>query len=597
MGFFDKLDDITGSIKDAAGDVVEFIDDKVDLPVIIDVKGIKAAGGAVYVASRETSDLCHDTIDKASEVVAFGLELKDTLDGLSADGTLDASKFEVIKDLVDGDRIRAATALAGELGGLALRCVDKSQDMMDAIEQGIDSLPDIIEDRIDDKLASAAAKGGKESDPDLPDVEQHSRELQTLISDVEGVSLFTVMSAGKQAFDGLRSKGEVCQDMFATVRSFAEDVSSVSDAIQNFTLDIKAFKTVKDLMANAWRCLRLSSLIKAFSEGVEGIIQWIVSLFRKASEKLGSIWGALARAKDVLADCVVYVHECVQNCNDAKGRSTELCDLSAEITDLLRGAIPGGRKGSQSAIASIKDLCDGDEIRRALALATTMDDIVKECVAHILDTIKKVCGAIKSMPAVLTEGLAEATGGGDGDAGEEGGGGAPTIRGQSSRALSFGVDEDDETPPADGVDVTGDVAELDGMRGAVEEANIFEAVGKSADGFDGIGAKVALCGDMIVESRGFADTCRTAIASFGGAWDLESAQGHIVELFEIVSLGKLIQHFAQEIARLLRANIALMEAVRNKFKDIDFVPDQIEDLIEDVGDSLKDLGKKMKFWD
>jgi len=33
-----------------------------------------------------------------------------------------------------------------------------------------------------------------------------------------------------------------------------------------------------------------------------------------------------------------------------------------------------------------------------------------------------------------------------------------------------------------------------------------------------------------------------------------------------------------------------------KFKDIDFVPDEIEDLINDIGDGIKDLGKKMKFW-
>ena len=172
MGFFDKLDDLTGSIKDAAGDVVEFIDDKVDMPVILgassafphrrlsrrrrpapasapltvrlpppppprvpppasppaDVKGMKEAGSAVYESSRETSDLCRETIDKAAEVVSFGMELKDTLDGLSADGTLDSDKFAVIQDLVDGDRIRAATALAGDLGGLALRCVDKSRE-------------------------------------------------------------------------------------------------------------------------------------------------------------------------------------------------------------------------------------------------------------------------------------------------------------------------------------------------------------------------------------------------------------------------------------------------------------------------------------
>lgn len=95
-----------------------------------DIKGIRSAGTKVHAASRETADLCVTTVAKAEEVVAFGLELRETLDGLSeADGkTMDASKFEVIRDLVDGDRIREATGLASELGGLALRCVDKSRE-------------------------------------------------------------------------------------------------------------------------------------------------------------------------------------------------------------------------------------------------------------------------------------------------------------------------------------------------------------------------------------------------------------------------------------------------------------------------------------
>ena len=55
---------------------------------------------------------------------------------------------------------------------------------MEAIELGIDTLPDFIEDHIKD-------------------------------------------SSGKLAFDGLRSKGEIYQDMFTTIRDFSEDVSQV----------------------------------------------------------------------------------------------------------------------------------------------------------------------------------------------------------------------------------------------------------------------------------------------------------------------------------------------------------------------------------
>lgn len=450
---------------------------------------------------------------------------------------------------------------------------------MEAIELGIDSLPDIIEDRIEDKLDRAADKGGKEGDPDLPDVETHSRELQSLVADVDAVNLFTVMSSGKLAFDGVRSNGEVCKDMFTTMRDFSEDVSQVSDAIRNFKLGKMVFREMKELVSNAWRCLRLSSLIKLFAEGVEKIIRWIINLFKRASEKLGSIWGALARAKDVLGDCVQYVVECIKLCNDAKDRSGELCDVSAEIREHLLNIVTLDR----DAIASIKDISDGDEIKRSIHLATTMDDIVKECVMHILETIQKVCGAIKSMPDVLTEGI------GEDETAAEGG---------NTRAISFGIIDDDhaDAPPEDRVDVTGDIEELDGMRAGIEEANIFQAVEKSADGFDVIKAKIGLCGDMLTKSRGFADTCNTTIESFGGAWDLESAQCHIRQLFEIVSLGKLIKHFAEEIVKLIHANIALMETVMQKFNDIDFVPDQLEDLIDDVGDGLKDLGKKLKFW-
>eukprot|EP00581_Thalassiosira_minuscula_P010958 CAMPEP_0183713812 /NCGR_PEP_ID=MMETSP0737-20130205/8558_1 /TAXON_ID=385413 /ORGANISM="Thalassiosira miniscula, Strain CCMP1093" /LENGTH=66 /DNA_ID=CAMNT_0025942659 /DNA_START=59 /DNA_END=256 /DNA_ORIENTATION=+ len=66
MGFKDSLSGITSSIKDAAEDAIDYIDDKVDMPDIItdnliDIKAMKEAGTKVYQTSRETSDLCHTT--------------------------------------------------------------------------------------------------------------------------------------------------------------------------------------------------------------------------------------------------------------------------------------------------------------------------------------------------------------------------------------------------------------------------------------------------------------------------------------------------------------------------------------------------------
>lgn len=75
-------------------------------------------------------------------MVSFGRELQATLENVTGGGerSLDASKFAIIQDLVDGDKIKEATKLARDLSGLSLECVNKSREMMVAMEQGIDAL-------------------------------------------------------------------------------------------------------------------------------------------------------------------------------------------------------------------------------------------------------------------------------------------------------------------------------------------------------------------------------------------------------------------------------------------------------------------------
>ena len=86
-------------------------------------------------------------------MVQFGQELQTTLDDVTGNSNsksssrgigMDASKFAIIQDLMDGDRIKSATNLARELSDLSLKCVDKSQEMILSMERGIDALPDAI---------------------------------------------------------------------------------------------------------------------------------------------------------------------------------------------------------------------------------------------------------------------------------------------------------------------------------------------------------------------------------------------------------------------------------------------------------------------
>ena len=59
-----------------------------------------------------------------------------------------------------------------------------------------------------------------------PDIE----ELERAVKDVEEVNLFTVMSSGKQAFRGLTDKGQVCFELFDTIKDFSVSVAGVAGA-------------------------------------------------------------------------------------------------------------------------------------------------------------------------------------------------------------------------------------------------------------------------------------------------------------------------------------------------------------------------------
>lgn len=161
----------------------------------IDFVGIKRAGDECYTSARETSGLCQITIEKANEMVSFGQELSSTLNGICSNnsntksrGGIDASKFAIIQDLVDGDRMKSATRLANELSELSLDCVTKSTEMISSMERGIDALPDVIEPFVQNKMDKSTKKGSKKNDPTLPDIDRSVSEMQQLISDVEDVN-------------------------------------------------------------------------------------------------------------------------------------------------------------------------------------------------------------------------------------------------------------------------------------------------------------------------------------------------------------------------------------------------------------------------
>jgi hypothetical protein len=111
----------------------------------------------------------------------------------------------------------------------------------------------------------------------------------------------------------------------------------------------------------------------------------------------------------------------------------------------------------------------------------------------------------------------------------------------------------------------------------------------SSDAFLGVERKIGVCRDMIASSRGFAENCNSTIDSCMGVWDLPTAMDHLLEMCRLVKLGELMKQFAEQIMKLVRANIAVLKAALEKIRNFDVVPDAIEDKIEDVVGGIKDV--------
>lgn len=552
------------SVKDKIDVVVQdVVTDKLnDIDLGDTVESFKVSGMECNQISKETSELCACTISKSAEMVAFGQDIQATLREFKQGETMDASAFESIRDLVSGDKMKAATALAGEMDNLALTCVDKSIEMITSIERGVDSLPDVMKEGID----AAAKNGANEDDPELPSVDKDIQELETCIEAIQQVNLFTAMDAGLNAFNGLTAKGEICTDMFATMKRFAENVTSITDAFMDLNV-----KTVLSKLKDMWRCLRLSDLMKSFAEEVGKLIKWIIKLFTDSSDKLSGIWSALAYAKDCMADCIKPVVEAKQLCIDAMEKSTTLI----HTTTAIKGQLESIASVNAKSINAVQELSDGDEIRLAIDLATSMDDLVSRCVAKVVNMTDRVSDGFENLPNVITEGM-------------------PDVK-------EAGKVEDDPKP----ADVEQDIEKMDKCRSAIEDADTLCAVKAGVDGFSGVANEVDICKGMLNTSLGFANNCTNTIESFMGVWDLNTAMDKIMEMCRLVKLGDMMKQFAEQIKKLVKATIAVMKAAKEKLGNLSFaevkdeVKDKIEDTVEDVKemvDDVTDMAKKIKFW-
>lgn len=319
--------------------VKDEVKDSLKQHLAIDIDGIKQAGKECFAAARETSTICTTTASKATQLVAFGVEMKTALDGFN-DG-IDANAFAGLGTILSGDKMRPALSLAGEMDDLAITCAEQSVKMIDTIDTGIETLPDVLEKNLDKRMDKAKENGSKDGDPEVPNMEDNVRSLEDAATGVSSSNPLNAAGAFQNAFDGISTKGELCKTIFMYMRDFAEDVAGVSEAIGKFKIG-KMVGHVRDLVKDIWRCLRLSDLIRSFANAVAKLIKSIMKVINALIEKIQSvdIEGLLS---DNCGGC------CAQLESNFGMKTGDLKKMSTQLLNALCSGSGGGGGGGTNA--------------------------------------------------------------------------------------------------------------------------------------------------------------------------------------------------------------------------------------------------------
>jgi uncharacterized protein YjbJ (UPF0337 family) len=536
------VDDVADKLPDQIGDKLEALSG-VDCGQAMGQ--LKDIAQRTETAARETMEICSSTHTKREQMIAFADDILSTMKKLP-DG--DASVLDTIQDLTDGDKVLAAKELATGLDVAAKSCVEKSMEMMNAMEEGVDKLPQMLQDMIEKN---------DDGDDDLDDinlikdVEKDLDDVQTCIKSIQSLNLVTGLKVGVQAFSQLAEKAKRSRSLFDKVSDFASDIVDITKSFRNFQVQDVVPKS-RQLI----RCLRMTDVMKQLAQAAGRLMEILINLFQHMAERISKLWAALAFAKDCMQDCLTHVKDVRQICTDAKDKSMNLLTKSRGIRDQLNSIGDINMKSLQS----VRELASGGEIQEAINLARNMDDMVLECSSKSVAMVDRVVEGFRNMPDILTEGIEPAT---------------------------AGKKESDPEP----VDVEKDIEDLGEAQRAIESANVISAAKAGVRGFTGVSSKTTSCSDMIELIQTFATNCLETIESFMGSWELEAASTKIMEMCRLVSLGELIKSFASQIERLAIAMIDLMKSSAAKFKSLDMgsLGESVENVKEEVEEKLENL--------
>jgi len=253
-----------------------------------DLDGLRYAGRKCRELADETSVLCDVARAKGETVKSFSRDLQDSLQAFS--GEIDASTFINIKELAQDDKARQTIAVATEIDDIALEMVMKCKQMTKAMTRGIDSLPDPVRDELE--AEDTGADNDEITIKQKLDIDQDIEELETCTRSLNRMNVFTAATSGKDAFEGLASKEEVCQILFEKIKEVSASVASISQALSG---NCCAMMTSGKEM---FKCLRLSKLMTNAADSVQRLIKAIINFIKTAWSKVQGFTEEFVRTRN-----------------------------------------------------------------------------------------------------------------------------------------------------------------------------------------------------------------------------------------------------------------------------------------------------------
>ena len=521
-------------------------------------------------ASRETMEICDATSSKRDQMIEFASSIQSTLTNLGQD----PSVLETVKELTNGSKVREAMELAKGLDVAAVQCVEKSTEMMDLMEAGMDKLPESVQTMLE-KMAGDDDEDDDEEEALIEGLDRDLQDVQTCIEAIRQFNLATALKVGIQAFVQLTEKAKRSNELFVSVRGFASDVQDIT---QTFTeMKVSQFLAKGQQMM---RCMGLLQVMRQVAQGAGKLLQVLIGLFEQTADRVSDLWSGLAFAKDCMQDSVQLVEKARALTVQAKTQSQDLMAKSRAI----HGTLAGMKSLNRQSVQSMRELATGGEIQETIDLAKSMDDEVLQCTDQVSGMIDRVTEGFKNFPPILTDGFDMET---------------------------AGKKEDDPEP----LDVDEDVKELEASRQALEESDMINVIINGSRGFQGVSEKATICEKTMGLVEEFASGCKATVDSFMTVWDLESAAQKLQDMSRIVKLGEIMKQFAQQMKKLVLAILSLLKSAMEKLakgidlpEGVDEVVDAAKDKMEDAVDAAKDklddavgavkdgFKKKLKFW-